>query len=88
MDMKNSLTLLEQLKETEWYKTRPPVIQKAIDMFDPTKLYKIIETGEECRILGYNEMEGQLIEDVTFIIETRSGIVHKNVCRHKIEPIK
>lgn len=83
--MENPMILtLEQLKQTEWFKERPEVIQKTICKFMPTNLYKFIETDEDCRIIGYTEYEGELEEDVTFIIETRSGAVYKKVCRHKI----
>lgn len=64
---------LEEFKQTDWYKERPPVIQEAINRMPPTQLYKFKNSGKQCFIYGYDEPESGNIEDVTLQVN-KTGV--------------
>lgn len=64
---------LKEIQESEWYKTRPLVIQQAIDECPPA-VYRIIATDHQCVIYCYDEPESGLLDDVTVkVIKTGVG---------------
>lgn len=65
---------LQEIKQTDWYKERPLVIQQAIDLLPPTGLYKFKESGKQCQLRSYEEPESGKLEDVTVtVIKTGVG---------------
>ena len=64
---------LEEIKQTTWYKTRPEIIQKAIDLFPPGKMYKLKGTGKQCLLVSYEEPDRGKVEDVTFTVR-KTGV--------------
>lgn len=64
---------LEDLKQSDWYKERPLVIQQAIDIIPPTQLYKFKDSGKQCAIMSYEEPESGKLEDVTCTV-AKTGI--------------
>lgn len=59
---------LQELKQTDWYKERPSVIQGAIDLLPPIKLYKFKESGKQCELMSYQEPDSGKLEDVTVAV--------------------
>jgi hypothetical protein len=45
------------IQETEWYQSRPPLIQRRIDEYPPLHLYRRKSTGHRVIIHGYDEGE-------------------------------
>lgn len=64
---------LEELKETDWFKERPLVIQQAIEKLPPTQLYKFKGSGKQCQIYSFEEPESGKLEDVTVTVH-KTGI--------------
>lgn len=60
---------LRELKQTDWYKERPALIQKAINLLPPTKLYRL--NGKQCQIISYEE--GEKSDDVTVTVQ-KTGV--------------
>jgi hypothetical protein len=52
--MDQNKKLLEDLKKTRWYKSRPVAIQKAIEIWMPGDQF-IMDNGEIMYLLGYAE---------------------------------
>ncbi|GAB3975501.1 hypothetical protein GCM10028806_33200 [Spirosoma terrae] len=50
-------TTLEELQQTEWYRTRPSIIQEAIDYLPPLYVYRFKNSGKQCVIVSYGEPE-------------------------------
>ena len=44
---------VEQIRETEWYQTRPPAVQQRIDACPPTQFYRLKTTGQIVPIYSY-----------------------------------
>ena len=63
---------LQEILDSEWYKTRPLIIQQAIANYPPIYNYKM-KSGKECIIYSYSEPESGLYEDITVTI-TKTGI--------------
>lgn len=61
---------IEEFRETDWYKERPKVIQEAIDILPPTKLYSL--NGRQCYIISYGEPEKE--EDKVTVTVQKTGI--------------
>jgi len=59
---------LEDFKQTDWYKERPDVIKEAINLLDPTILYKFKDSGKQCHIQSYHEPDSGKVEDVTVTV--------------------
>jgi len=58
---------ISEIKETEWYKGRPELIKKAIDL-KPPGLYSL--NGKQCFLISYQEPEdGSLLEDITVTVQ-------------------
>lgn len=64
---------LQEIKQTDWYKERPLVIQQAIDLLPPTQLYKFKESGKQCQLRSYEEPESGKLEDVTVTV-VKTGV--------------
>jgi hypothetical protein len=64
---------LQELKQTDWYKERPVIIQKAIDILPPMESYKFKDSGKHCRIISYEEPESGKFEDVTCTVQ-KTGV--------------
>jgi hypothetical protein len=60
---------IEDIKETEFYKSRPEIIQKAIEARPFNQLYRIRDTGHECFIFSYDEPTSGKFEDITLTVE-------------------
>lgn len=63
---------LEEIKQSDWYKERPSVIQEAINKLPPTTLYKSKATGKQCYIVAYTEPDEECSE-VTLTVQ-KTGI--------------
>ena len=64
---------LQELKRTDWYKERPKIIQEAIGVLLPTKLYKFKDSGKQCELISFEEPESGKIEDVTCTVQ-KTGV--------------
>ena len=65
---------LRELKETDWYKERPVVIQQAVCILPPICLYKFKSSGKQCIIYSFEESASCKLEDVTVtVIKTGVG---------------
>jgi len=64
---------LQELKQTDWYKERPKVIQKAIDLLPPTKMYRFKDIKKQCQLISFEEPESKKIEDVTATVQ-KTGV--------------
>lgn len=64
---------IEEIRETDWYKSRPEIIRQAIDLVPPNQLYKVKDTGKQCLIISIEEPESGRLEDVTFTIQ-KTGV--------------
>ena len=60
---------LEELKTTDWYKERPEVIQKAINLLPPIDLLRFKNSKKECYIISYSEPESGLLDEVTVTVQ-------------------
>jgi hypothetical protein len=60
---------LQEIKQTDWYKERPKIIQKAIDILPPSKMYKFKSSGKQCFLISYEEPESGKFEDVTVTVK-------------------
>lgn len=43
------------VRETDWYKSRPAAVQRRIDEYPPTHLYRMRDTGQLVRLHAYSE---------------------------------
>ena len=64
---------LKQLKQSDWYKERPLLIQQAIEILPPIQLYKFKTTGKQCYIVSFEEPESSKLEDVTVTVQ-KTGV--------------
>lgn len=64
---------LEELKQHDWYKSRSLLIQQAIEILPPTKLYKFKNNGKQCYIQSFEEPESGKLEDVTVTVQ-KTGV--------------
>ena len=64
---------IQELKQTDWYKGRPLIIQKAIDKLPPTSLYRFKESGKQCRLIGYQEPNDKSKEVTVRVQKTGVG---------------
>lgn len=60
---------LEEFKQTDWYKTRPEIIQQAICKLPPIQLYRFKNSKKQCYIYSYSEPKSGKLEDVTVTIQ-------------------
>jgi hypothetical protein len=63
----------EELKQTDWYKQLPQVIQQAVCEIPPIKLYKFKSSGKQCEIYSFEEPQSGKLEDVTCTVK-KTGI--------------
>jgi hypothetical protein len=70
--MKKPYTI-ERLRKTKWYKTRPEIIQQAVELLPPMGLYKFKDTGKQCVIIGYSEPKNGKFKDVTVTVQ-KTGV--------------
>lgn len=78
---------MEAIKESEWYKTRPDVIKKAIDRCPPDKPYSL--NGRQCYIYSYEEPESGKLKDVTVTVQkTGSGSPFPSLNTNKVFGVK
>ena len=64
---------LEELKQDDRYKEFPILIQQAIEILPPTKLYKFKNSWKQCYIQSFEEPESGKIEDVTVTVQ-KTGV--------------
>jgi hypothetical protein len=64
---------LTEIKETDWYKERPEVIQQAICVLPPGEMYMFKNSKKQCYIHSYDEPESGLLADVTVTV-LKTGI--------------
>lgn len=43
------------VQETEWYQTRPPAVQRRIDEYPPTHLYRMKQSGQFVVLYAYEQ---------------------------------
>jgi len=60
---------LQELKKTDWYKVKPSLIQNAIDLLPPTKMYRFKNSKKQCHIISYEEPESNKFDDVTVTVQ-------------------
>lgn len=63
----------EILYNSEWFKTRPQIIKDAIVKLPPTKLYRLKETGKQCKLYSYTEPNDDNEEVTVTVILTGVG---------------
>lgn len=64
---------LQELKQTDWYKERPKVIQEAIDLLPPTKMYRFKNSKKQCQLISFEEPESKKLDDVTVTVQ-KTGV--------------
>jgi hypothetical protein len=64
---------LEDLKNSDWYKSRPDIIKAAIDKMPPILMYQFKDSGKECYIVGYSEPENPDTEVSLTVQKTGKG---------------
>lgn len=64
---------LEEIQQEDWYKERPEVIQRAIDILPPIQLYQFKDSKKQCYIISYEEPENGKLEDVTVTVQ-KTGV--------------
>lgn len=65
---------LQEFKQTDWFKERPNIIKRAIELIPPIQLYKFKDSGKQCEIYSYHEPETGKLKDVTVsVIKTGIG---------------
>lgn len=64
---------LQELKESDWYISRPDIIKEAINLLPPICLYKFKDSGKQCFIYSYEEPESNKVEDVTVTVQ-KTGV--------------
>jgi hypothetical protein len=60
---------IEELRETEWYQTRPELIKQVIELLPPIQFYKIKDSSKQCHILSIEEPESGKLEDITVTVQ-------------------
>ena len=71
---------LKELQHTDWYNDMSIDVRKVIDKIPPFRLYKLITTGEQCKIDSYEEERitdkktGDSVVIVTLKLEVVGGI--------------
>lgn len=64
---------LQELKQTDWYKERPIIIQNAIDILPPTKMYRFKDSKKQCQLISYEEPDNKKLNDVTVTVQ-KTGV--------------
>lgn len=64
---------LQALKQTDWYKERPTIIQQAIDLLPPTKMYRFKDSKKQCHLVSYDEPNTNELDDVTVTVQ-KTGV--------------
>lgn len=64
---------IKEIKQTDWFKSRPLIIQQAVEKFPPTQLYRFKESGKQCMILSFGEPKSGKFEDVTCTVK-KTGV--------------
>jgi len=64
---------LQDLKQTDWYKERPVVIQNAIELLPPTKMYRFKSSKKQCHLISYEEPKSKKLDDVTVTVQ-KTGV--------------
>lgn len=60
---------LEDIKKTEWYQSRPEIIQQAICQMPPNKTYRFKDSKKECFITSLEEPKSGKFEDITCTVQ-------------------
>lgn len=70
---------IQELKETDWYKSRPLIIKRAIDIAPPIYTYKFKDTNKQCEILSYEEPDNIIEGKVTLTVQKigKGGVLCK-----------
>jgi hypothetical protein len=70
---------LEELKQSNWYKEMPDVIQRAICKLPPIQPYRFKDNGHQCLLYSYEEPTSENIEDVTCTVfkTGKGGVMSK-----------
>jgi hypothetical protein len=66
------------IEETEWYQTRPPLIQQRIDEYPPLYLYRRKSNGYIVALHAYDEGEDRLCTICTVLVLQMYN-PHKNI---------
>lgn len=61
------------IKKTTWYKTRPEIIKKTIELLPPDRFYKFKDSGKQCFIISIEEPESGKFEDITLTVQ-KTGV--------------
>jgi hypothetical protein len=62
---------IQEIMESDWYKTRPEAIQQAIVKMPPTVMYRFKDSKKECYILAYTE--GDTENDPVTLVVQKTG---------------
>lgn len=65
----NNVTTIEELRETDWYRSRPDIIKAAIEEKNPMVLYKFKNSGKQCFIYSYEEPAEDQPQVVTVTVQ-------------------
>ena len=63
----------KELKQTDWYKERPIIIQNAIDLLPPIKTYRFKDSKKQCQIISFEEPKSGKFEDITITVQ-KTGV--------------
>lgn len=65
------MTSLKELQQSDWYKTRPEIIQRTMDNYSPFDLFEFKDSKKQCIIIGYEEPKDN--SEVTLIVQ-KTGV--------------
>ncbi len=70
------MTKIEELKASEWFKSRPPAVKKAVEKHPPHLIYRMKSTGHRVRLYSYSEKDGKCTEcQVLVLKDLNPGII-------------
>lgn len=65
---------LRELQQSEWYLSKPLIIQEVFDVLPPFETFRITQTGAQCFLYSISEPEsGDLDDVVVSVIQTGIG---------------
>lgn len=66
--------ILKEFQQSDYYKSRPAIVQEVFNILPPYGLYKITKTGVQCIICRISEPESNDLDDVKLtVVQTGVG---------------
>lgn len=66
--------LLKEFQQSDYYKSRPAIVQEVFDILPPYGIYKLTKTGVQCVIYEVSQPESGDLDDVKLsVLQTGVG---------------